>query len=195
MVGHSLSKRHARSFHIDDETANAAPRALLWIGHRDDLSVIRGFRPGNEPFGAVDNIMIAILDGPRLHSRRIAAGIRFGLGEANPLLAADHRQEKPLFLFFVAVKEHRSYFRPKDRRVTKGYRHRSRDLFHDHAAAHEVEPGAAVFRRHIEQPKTDSLGLLLERLNKLLRHVLAFRAAFPLQRNQLSVDEFANGFF
>ena len=175
--------------------ADATARALLRIGHRDHLSVIRGFRPGNEPFGAVDHIMIAIFDGPRFHPCRIAAGIGFGLGEANPLLTADHRQEKPLFLFFVAVKEHRSYFRPKDRRVAKGYCHRSRDLFHDHAAAHEIEPGAAVFRRHIEQPETDSLGLLLKRLNKLLRHVFALRAAFPLQRNQLSVDEFADGFF
>ena len=175
--------------------ADAAARALLRIGYRDHLSVIGGFRAGNEPFGAVDHIMIAIFDGPRLHPRRIAAGIGLGLGEANPLLAADHRQEKSLFLFFVAVKQHRSYFRPKDRRVTKRYGHRSRDLFHDHAAAHEIEPRAAVFRRHIEQPKTDSLGLLLERLNKLLRHVFALRAAFPLQRDQLSVDEFPDGFF
>jgi hypothetical protein len=178
IVGHSLSAG-----------------ALLRIGYRDHLSVIRGFRPCNEAFGAVDNVMIAILHGPRLHPRWIASGIGFGLGEANPLLAADHRQEKPLFLFFVAVKEHRSYFRPKDRRVTKRYGHRSRHLFHDHAAAHEIEPGATIFRWNIEQPKTDSFGFLLERLDKLLRHVLAFRATFAFQGNQLSVDEFANSFF
>jgi hypothetical protein len=48
--------------------------------------------------------MIAVFDGPRLHPRRIAAGIGLGLGEADPLLTTDHRQEKTLFLFFVAVK-------------------------------------------------------------------------------------------
>src|SRR5262249_42913295 len=113
----------------------------------------------------------------------------------NPFITPDHGQEKPRLLLFVAVKEHRSNFRSKDRRVTKRDRHRSRDLFHDHAAAHEIEPSAAVFRRDIEQPKTDSLGLLLERFYKLLRHVFTLRAAFPLQRDQLSIDELADGFF
>src|SRR5206468_6703970 len=147
---------HAGGLHIDNKTRNTTTGTLLWIGYCDDLSVIRGFRPRYESFGAVDHIMIAIFDGARLHPRRIAAGIGFGLGEANPLLPTDHGQEKPHFLFFVAVKQHRSYFGPKDRCVAKRGCYRPRDLFHDHAAAHEIEACAAVFRRNIEQPKTDS---------------------------------------
>src|SRR5262249_53647864 len=156
---------------INDETRNAAARAFLRIGHRDDLSVIRGLCSGYEPLGAVDDIMIAILDRPRLHPGRITAGIWFGLGEANPFLAADHRQEKTLLLLIVEMKEHRPDFRAKYWRVTKWYRYGSRDFFHNHAAAHEIESGTAVFRRHVEQPKTNRLGLLLKRFDKRLRHI------------------------
>src|SRR5262249_30543185 len=163
----------------------ATASALLRIGDRDHLSVIGGFRPGNEPFGAIDDIVIAVSDGAGLHPRPITPPIGFGLGETNPLLTPNHRPEKPLFLLFVSVKQPRASLRSKDRRLTKRDGDGPRDLFHDHATAHEIEPGAAVFCRDIEQPKTDSLGLLLKRFYKLLRHVFTLRAAFPLQRNQL----------
>jgi hypothetical protein len=126
------------------------------------------------PLGAVDDVVIAIANRSCLHSRRIAAGVRLGLRETDSFFAADHRHEKTLFLFFVAVKQHRPHFRPEDRCVPKRDRHGTRDLFHDHATAHQIETGAAVLLRHVEQPEADRSGFFLERFDVLLRHVLAF---------------------
>src|SRR5688572_30487925 len=188
-------QRNAWRLHIDDETGYAATRAFFRIGHSYHLSVIRRFGAGDETFGAIDNVVIAILDGAGFHACRIAAGVRFGLREANALFAAYHRVKKTFLLFLITMKQHRSDFRAKDRRIAKRNRNRARDLFHDDATAHQIEARAAVLRRHVQQPKTDSLGFLLERFDVLFRHVLALGPALALQRNQLSIDEFANGFF
>src|SRR4030095_12900903 len=156
---------HARRFHVDDETGYAPSRAFFRIGHCDDLSVIRGLRSGNEALGAVDDPVITILHGAGLHPRRVAAGVRFRLRDADLFLAANDRKEKPFSLFLVAVEQHRSDFGSEDRRVTKRYRHGARHFLHDHTTAHEIEPGAAVFLRHVKQPKTDRFGFLLQRFD------------------------------
>src|SRR5918999_1705295 len=181
--------------HIDNKTGYAAAGAFLRIGHGDHLGIIRRFRAGDETFCAVDNVVVTVFYGAGFHPSRIAAGIGFGLREANPLFAAYHRIKKTFLLFFVTMKQHRPDFWPEDRRIAKRDRNRARHLFHDDAATHQIETGAAVLRRHVQQPETDSLCFLLERLDVLFRHVLALGPALALQRNQLSVDELANRFF
>ena len=185
----------ARRFHADHETADAAARAFGRIGDRDHLGVIGVLGGGDKSLCAVDNVMIAVFHRAGFHAGGIAAGIGLGLGEANFDLAVDHRQQKTLLLFVVAIEQHRPHFRPEDRRIAKRNRDGARHLFHNDAAAHQIEPRAAVFLRHIEQPETDRLGFFLERFNELLRHVLPFGTALALERNQLAIDELAHRVF
>ena len=83
-------ERHSWRFHIDDETADTAARALLRICHRDDLRVVGVFGAGNKSFGPADSIVIALSHGAGLHARWITAGVRLSLSETNPFLTANH---------------------------------------------------------------------------------------------------------
>ena len=134
------------------------------------------------------------LHGARAHVRRIAAGVGFGLGEAESQLAAQHRLEKSFFLFVVAMKQHGPHFRPEQLETAKGQGSRARDLFVNNAARQESKTRAAVFRRHVEHPKPHRFGLFLKRLEQMLRHrPFAVVPVFALERNQLLIDEAANG--
>ena len=195
IVGHSRSSVTPGAFMLTMKQLTPPRAPFCGIGDRNDLGVVGVLCAGDKAFGAIDNVVIAVFTARVFMPGWIAAGIGLGLREANPHLAFDHRQQKAFLLFLVAVEQYRPHFRPEDRRVAKRDRHRTRDLFHDHAAAHQIEAGAAVFLRHIEQPETDRLGLFLQRLDVLLGHVLAFGAALALERNQLAIDEFPNGVF
>src|SRR4029079_2790926 len=93
---------------------------------------------------------------------------RLGLSETNPLLTANHGKQEAVFLLFVAVTQNWTYLRAEERRIAKGYRHPTRDFFHDHAPAHQIEAGTAIFLRYIEQPQTDRLAFFLQRLGVLV---------------------------
>src|ERR1700683_1155831 len=68
-------KLHARRFHIDDESRDAAVRALGAIGRGDELRVMGVIGAGDEAFDAVDYIMIALPHAGRAHASGIAASV------------------------------------------------------------------------------------------------------------------------
>ena len=75
------------------KTLRAAARALLGIGRRHQLQKIGALGVRDEALVAVDDIVIALADGARLHAAGIAAGLRLGLREGRRLLAAQQRIE------------------------------------------------------------------------------------------------------
>ena len=62
---------YARRVHVDEKAGNAAMRALRAVGRRHQLEEMRLVGAGDEPFGAVDDVMIAVAHRGGAH----AAGI------------------------------------------------------------------------------------------------------------------------
>ena len=91
-------QRHAGRIHLHQEPGNAAARAFLPIRRGEDLREIRFVGAGDESFGAVDHIVIAVADRGGPHRAGIAARVGLGLGEARLLLARDDRQQIALLL-------------------------------------------------------------------------------------------------
>src|SRR4029077_356443 len=79
-------KRYTRGLHIHNKTAHSAPGALLWVGDRDHLRVVRVLSASYETFGAVDHVMISVFDSPRFHACGIAPRIGLRLRETDFLL-------------------------------------------------------------------------------------------------------------
>ena len=184
---------HAGVVHVHQEAANSTPGALLGIGDRHDLGEVGGARVADKALGAVQHPLVAVQHRPGLHARGVAAGIGLGLGEAGGLLAAEHRVEIALLLLVVALEQDAARLRAKDRVVAEGDGDGPGYLLLDHAAGQQIEPGAAVLGGHVEHPEPQGPSLFLERLVQLLGHLLALRAEFPFQRDQLPVHEIAHG--
>ena len=168
--------------------------ALGRIGNRHQLTDIRFSRSGDEALGAVDDIVIALAHRASFHRRRIGAGIRLGLHEAELFLSSQHRVHETLFLFRIERVENRPHFRAEDALAARRQRHRARQLFPHQHLRQAAEPAAAVLFRHVEHPQPHLAGLFFQLFADvgLQFHVLD---GVHLDRNQFLVDELAHRVF
>ena len=79
-----------------------APLGVLRIGNGEDQRRAADAAVGHEDLRAVDDIILAVPDGDRLHPARIGAGVGLGQTEGADPLAAGHRREEAAFLLLGA---------------------------------------------------------------------------------------------
>jgi hypothetical protein len=92
-------------------------------------------------------------------------------------------------LFLIAVKQNRPHVGTEQRITAKRQCHCARYFFLDHAAAEQIQTGAAVFLRHVEHPESERFHFFVQWAQQMLRHFFALRTILPLQWNQLLVDK------
>ncbi len=85
--------REAFGIHVDDEYRESAARSFLRVGRSDELQKISALGMRDEALVAVDDIVVAVANGARLHAAGIAAGLGLGLREGCGFLATQQRIE------------------------------------------------------------------------------------------------------
>ena len=109
-----------------------------------------GLGVGDEHLGAVDDVLLAVLDGAGLQGAHVAAAARLGEGQAAAHLPAGETRQEPVPLLLGAVVgEHVGQDVVGAQRA--GERHVAlADLLEDHGEGGVVQPHAAVFFGHVD---------------------------------------------
>ena len=117
---------------------------------------------GDEHLGAVDHVLLAVLDGAGLQRADVAAAARLGEGQAAAHLPAGQaRQELVPLLLGAVVGEHVGQDVVGAQRA--GERHVAfADLLEDHGEGGVVQPHAAVLFRHVDAEQPQLLHLVDE---------------------------------
>ncbi len=147
---------------------------------------------GDEAFGAVDHVVVAVAHRGGAHAAGIGPGIGLGLREADSLLPAQHRHQ--IFLLHLSRQrvEDRAHRGAGDALAARRQRDRARKLLGDDAAREQGEAGAAIFLRHFHHPNAEVFGPLAEAFEELRLDLFALRGdGLALDRDQLGVDETA----
>ena len=145
----------------------------------------------DEALVAVDDVVVAVADGPRLYAAGIAAGLRLGLREGRRLLAADCRIEVLLLHLLRQSKQDRARRRPKHTVAAIWQRDRAADLLPDHGEREQREALAAEFSRCVELPQAQLSGFGFQRLLVLGLQVRPVHAVH-LDRDELAIHKFAD---
>ena len=80
-----------RALFGDEDAHAAAGRVGVGVGLGHQSKGVAVSTVGDEGFGAVDHVFIAIPNGPSFDSLDVATGIRLGDADAAPLLAGGHQ--------------------------------------------------------------------------------------------------------
>jgi hypothetical protein len=142
----------------------------------------------DEALDAVDDIDVAVAHRRGAHGARIRSGVRFGLGEASALLAAQHRHQVFLAELALEVIEDGAHAWTHDALAARRQRDGAGQFLPHHDARHQAEPHAAEFLGHLHHPDADILGALLQLLTPCRLQLLAV-AGLALDRNQLLIDK------
>src|SRR5215218_7586135 len=102
-----LVDRHAVEVAIYDERGHAAVAGLL-VGLGVDRVVVGVRAVGDEALRAVDDVLVTLLDGRRLHAGDVGAGVRLGQAERGELrLLGQHPEVLPLGPLWAAERARR----------------------------------------------------------------------------------------
>src|SRR5581483_7374660 len=97
---------------------------------------------------AVDDVVVAVLDGPRLHGGEVGAGAGFGEALAPDVVALDDAREVLLLLLLGAVEDDgRAGPAGADAEVAPAWRAGERHLLREDELLHDGHAGAAVLLR------------------------------------------------
>ena len=109
----------------------------------------------DEALVAVDDVVVALADGARLHAAGIAAGLRLGLREGRGLLAAQQRIEILLLHLLRQPQQDRARRRAEHTVAAVGQRDRAVHLLPDHREREQREALAAELSRCVELPQPE----------------------------------------
>ena len=132
---------------FDDKGRDAA-RADIRRGDREYHIGIRLGGVGDKDLAAVEQVVVAFVDGGGLGAARIRTGVGLGQAERADLFALCQRDEVFLLLFLGAKCENR----PRAERHMGGQDNacatvHARELLHGDRVAQHIQPGAAIFFR------------------------------------------------
>ena len=99
--------RDAGRVERNDELADACVRRSVSRRAADQVAVVRGLAEARPDLLPVDDVRVAVTDGPGAKGREIRSGIGLAHPDAPPGLAADDPGEELLLLFFGAVGQDR----------------------------------------------------------------------------------------
>ena len=192
---HVAQDLHARRVDRHDEHRRALVAVRVGVGDRHDDQEVGDRRVGGEPLAAVDDPVVAVLDGARLQQRRVAArGVGLGHRERRAQVAGQQRVQPLLLLVLRAgqredlgVARVRRLVAERDRRE----RLRAEDLVHQ-AELDLAEALAAEVGRQVRRPQAALADLLLQRRDRALEAVLAELVEDRLERPDLLAHEVAH---
>src|SRR5262249_39898763 len=104
---------------------------LPGISDSHELAEVGVSRPRDEALGTVDNVIIALTHGPRLHRGRIRARVWFGLHETELLLAPQNRVHETFLLIVVQRVQDRPDIRSEDSLAARRQGNGTSELFPD----------------------------------------------------------------
>src|SRR5581483_3357039 len=138
----------AWGLHIDDEVTNALVLRRVGVRAREQDHVLGDVRAGGPDLLAVDDVVVAVLDGPRLHGGEVGAGAGFGEALAPDVVALDDAREVLLLLLLGAVEDDgRAGPAGADAEVAPAWRAGERHLLREDELLHDGHAGAAVLLR------------------------------------------------
>ena len=152
----------------------------------------------DEPFIAIDYVVIAISDRSCAHGARVSASIRFGLSKGSGFFAAQDRIEIALLLLWCKRKKNRSYLRPKNTRPARRQRHSACKLLRDHCDRQETEVLPSEVGGHLQQPKPKFARLGLELFSNVRFEIRSIHGVhfdwdqFPIDKSPDSVLQNSN---
>ena len=119
---------------------------------------------GDERLGAVDDVLVAPLDGARAHARHVGARVGLGQAERRQLRCLGQHPEVGLLDLLRAAEQHRRRRQPvaRDRRADP--RAAPAELFLDQHAVHRGSAGPSVLLRDVGVHQPHLPGLLNDRL-------------------------------
>ncbi len=135
---------------LDDEGADALA-ALLGVGHGHHRVVLAHARVGDPALHAVQDVVVAVADGLRLHAGRVRARVRLGEGVREHRVALGERGHVPLLQVLGTREDHRERAQLVHRGDEGGGRADAGHLLdHDHRGQ-RVRAGAAVLLGHVDR--------------------------------------------
>ncbi|MNO81803.1 hypothetical protein D3C76_730570 [compost metagenome] len=188
-VHHALQDE-TRAVGIGEEHGGAA------VFHaRHDDGEAGAFKAGDQPLGAVDDVVVAVTHGSGGHQRRVGAGtVRLGHGEAGADVALHQRAQPALLLL-----RRGDHFHQVDVALVGGVDiHRGRaegrvtGLLEDHRLTHVRQPEPAHFGRGMRRQQTVGAGLLDQLLAQFGVGTVRGLPRVALHRDDLFGDEAAD---
>ena len=143
-------------------TTNARDAAVagVLVGLGVDRVVVRVAAVGDEALGAVDHVLVALLDGRRAHPRDVGAGVGLGQAERRELRRfGEHAEVLLLDLLRAAERDRRGRQAVAAERGLDA-RAAPRELLLDQAAVEVAGAGAAVLLLDVGVHQADLPGLL-----------------------------------
>src|SRR5215510_4103694 len=167
---------------------------LRRISDSHELAEVGISRARDKAFGTVDNVIIALTYGPRLHRGRIRARVWFGLHEAKFFFAAQNGVHKPFFLIIIQRVQDRPNIRSENSLAARRQRNGTGELFPNQDLRQATQPTASILFGHIEHPQPHLFGFLLQALANM-RFQLHILERMHLDGNQLFIDKLPHRVF
>ena len=136
---------------LHDERGQAPMALGLRVRDREDHEEIRDRAVADEPLGPVDDVVLAVADGPGAGGRDIRARLGLGQGEGDELFAAGQLREPAGLLLVRAGDRDRERAELLDREDQSGRGAGPAELFDGETDAQELAAEAAVLLRERER--------------------------------------------
>ena len=163
LVGHVDERADADAgrVHGRHEVGDALVLRRVGVGAGEEEAPVRFVRIRGPDLGAVDDVVVAVLDRARLEGGEVGAGVGLGIALAPDDVAGGDAGEELLLLLFVAVDDHgrAGVGHADEARVGRAV---VRELFREHYLLHVAHPLSAVFPRPRRRDPTLSGELLRE---------------------------------
>src|SRR5262245_22461248 len=183
--------RETLRIHVDDEHREPAPRAFLRIGCGHELQKVGALGMRDETLVAVDDVVVALTDGTRLHAARIAARLRLGLRESGGFLATEDRIEVLLLHLLGQPQQDRPRRWAEHTVAAVGQRDRAMHLLPNNGERKQRKALAAELSGRVELPQAQLLSFGLQRPLEFRLQLRPIHAVH-LDRDKLAIDTLAD---